>query len=87
MTQKKETFGDRFDGISDILKEQNIETPYGNVIGMIMLDRMVDEVIITDELQKIFHEYFGKIIQGIYNTEMEPISTPPSEDEILNLYT
>ena len=63
------TFKDEFDGITAFIEEKGMSGAFDNVMGLVTLDRMVDVLVQTPELQASIHAYLRDILKGMMDFE------------------
>ena len=72
------TFKDEFNEIINFIEKKGMAVAFDNTMGLVNLDRMVDLVIPTPELQEDIHEYLRGLLQG-----MMAVEYPDKVDETL----
>lgn len=70
------TFEDEFSEIINFIENKGLSVPFDNIIGLINIDRLVDVMIQTPELQAELHRVILEVIKGMLEFEY-----PDKEDE------
>lgn len=63
------TFRDEFEEIVKFIEKKGLSTAFDNVMGLATIDKIVDVVIPTPELQQDLHQYLQELMVGMMQVE------------------
>lgn len=63
------TFKDKFDKIISYIEGEGVAGAFDNVTALVTLDRMVDVLVQTPELQADIHDHLRGILKGMMGFE------------------
>lgn len=75
------TFRDEFDEIIKFIEKKGLATAFDNVMGLATIDKLVNILIPTPELQEDMHQYLRELMVGMMQVEYSD-----KEDETLKGY-
>ena len=63
------TFEDEFNEIIDFIEKKGLSTAFDNIIGLVNIDKMVNVMVQTPELQSELHGFILELVKGMLDFE------------------